>query len=185
MATSSHLHPTCISSAARGNVSITSGSHIWFGSLEFIITKEGDDLDLVPPTNKPADFPEPVVDLRRSSDELKNTWPNEFSLPGLPRAAQSYHDKKVRRPSTNAHHLSPKAGEVPEDLLQQLGHAIADTLSSTEMSSNSDFDDDYDNDYQGSTGFAKLQMMQRFLHISDYVLNDELLDDDFIDHFDG
>jgi hypothetical protein len=52
-----------MSSAARGNVSLTLGSCIWFESLKFIITKEGDDLDLVPPTNKPADFLEPVVDL--------------------------------------------------------------------------------------------------------------------------
>jgi hypothetical protein len=84
MATSSHLHPTSISSVARGNASLTPGSHIWFGSLEFIVTKEGDDRDLVPPTNKPTNFPKPVVDLRRCSNELKNTWPNEFSLPGLP-----------------------------------------------------------------------------------------------------
>jgi hypothetical protein len=74
MATSSHLHPTNMSSMARGNVSLTPGSHIWFGSLEFIITKEGDDLDLVPPINKPADFPKPVDDLRHRSDELRNTW---------------------------------------------------------------------------------------------------------------
>jgi hypothetical protein len=76
-----------MSSAARGNTSLAPGSHIWFGSLEFIIAKEGNDLDLVPSTNKPAHFPEPVVNLRRRSDELKNTWSNEFSLPGLPRAA--------------------------------------------------------------------------------------------------
>jgi hypothetical protein len=44
-------------------VSLTSGSHIWFGSVEFISTKEGDDLDLVPPTNKPANFSEHVDDL--------------------------------------------------------------------------------------------------------------------------
>jgi hypothetical protein len=43
------------------------------------------------------------------------------------------------------------------------------------MSSNSNFDDDYDDDYQGSTSFAKLQKMQRFLHVND----------DFIDRFDG
>jgi hypothetical protein len=71
-------------SAAGGNISFTLGSHIWFGSLGFIITGEGDDLNLVPPTDKPASFPKPVVDLRRCSDKLKNTWPNEFSLPGLP-----------------------------------------------------------------------------------------------------
>jgi hypothetical protein len=107
-----------MSSAARGNASLTLGSHIWFGSLEFIIAGEGDNLDLVSPTDKPANFPEPMVDLRHRSDELKNTWPDEFSLPDLPRAAQSYRDKKVRKPSTNAYHLSPKAGEVPEDLPQ-------------------------------------------------------------------
>jgi hypothetical protein len=97
-----------------------------------------------------------MVNLRHCFDELKNTWPNEFSLHGPPRAAQPYHDRKVHRSSINPHHLSPKAGEVLEDLPQQLGHNIADTLASIEMSSNSDFDDDYDNDYQGSTGFAKL-----------------------------
>jgi hypothetical protein len=78
---------------------------------------------------------------------------------------------------------------VPEDLPQQLRHAIADTLASIETSSNSDFfdsdyNDDYDNDYQGSIGFAKLQKMQRFLRISDYLLNDEPFNDDFIDRFD-
>jgi hypothetical protein len=99
-----------MSSVARSNTSLTLGSHIWFGSLEFIITAEGDDLDLVPPADKPTNFPEPVVDLRRRSDE--------FSMPDLPRAAQSYRNKKVHRPSTNAYHLSPKAGEVPEDLPQ-------------------------------------------------------------------
>jgi hypothetical protein len=75
-----------MSSEARGNASLTPGSHILFGSFEFIITEEGDNLDLIPPIDKPANFPEPVVDLRRCSDELKNTWPNEFSLPDLPRA---------------------------------------------------------------------------------------------------
>jgi hypothetical protein len=116
MATTSHLHPINTSPMARGNISLTPGSHIWFGSLEFIITKEGGDLNFVPPTNKPAHFPEPMVNLLRRSNELKNTWPNKFSPPGLPRAAQSCHDKKVHRPSTNIHHLSPKAGEVLEDL---------------------------------------------------------------------
>jgi hypothetical protein len=127
MATLPHLRPTVISSAAGGNVNFTLGSHIWFGSLEFVITGEGHDLDHVPPADKSTSFPEPTVDLRRCSDELKSTWPNEFSLPGLPQAAQHRRDKKVRSPSTNVYHLSPKAGEVPEDLPQQLRHAIADT----------------------------------------------------------
>jgi hypothetical protein len=52
-----------MSSVAGGNVNLTPGSHIWFGSLKFIIIGEGHDLDLVPPTDKPASFPEPVVDL--------------------------------------------------------------------------------------------------------------------------
>jgi hypothetical protein len=59
MATSSHLHPTNTSPVAGGNVSLTSGSRIWFGSLEFVITKEGDDLDLIPPANKLATHPSP------------------------------------------------------------------------------------------------------------------------------
>jgi hypothetical protein len=53
------------------------------------------------------------------------------------------------------------------------------------MSSDSDFEDNCNNSYQGSTGFTKLQRMQRFLHISDYLLNDEPHYDDFIDRFDG
>jgi hypothetical protein len=117
-------------------------------------------------------------------------WPNEFSLLGLPQAAQPCHDKKVHSPSTNIYHLSPKAGEVLEDLPQQLRHAIADTQASTETSSNSnfldfDYDDDNNDDYQGIIGFAKLQKMQRFLRISDYLLNDEPCNDDFIDCFDS
>jgi hypothetical protein len=78
-----------------------------------------------------------------------------------------------------------KQVKVPEDLRQQLGHAIADTLASIETSSNSDFGDGYNNSYQGSTDFAELQGMQRFLHVSDYLLGDKLLYDDFIDRFDG
>jgi hypothetical protein len=74
---------------------------------------------------------------------------------------------------------------VPENLPQQLRHTITDTLASTETSSNSDYDDDYDDDYQGNTGFAKLQKMQHFLCTSDYLLNDEPRNDDFIDRFDG
>jgi hypothetical protein len=73
---------------------------------------------------------------------------------------------------------------VSENLPQQLRHTITDTLASIETSSNSDYDDDYD-DYQGSTGFAKLQKMPCFLCTSDYLLNDEPCNDDFIDHFDG
>jgi hypothetical protein len=84
MATSSHLHPTNTSPTAGGNISLTLDSHIWFESLEFIITKEGDDLDLIPPANKLADFPELVDDLRRHSEELRKTWTNKFSLPSLP-----------------------------------------------------------------------------------------------------
>jgi hypothetical protein len=51
----------------------------------------------------------------------------------------------------------------------------------TETSSNSDCD----NDYQGSTGFIELQRMQRFLHVNNYLLDDEPLHDDFIYCFDG
>jgi hypothetical protein len=50
---------------------------------------------------------------------------------------------------------------------------------------NSNYDEGYDDDYRGSTGFAKLQRMQRFLRISDYLLDDEPCDDDFIDRFNG
>jgi hypothetical protein len=34
-------------------------------------------------------------------------------------------------------------------------------------------------------GFAKLQKKQCFLHINDYLLNDEPFNDDFIDRFNG
>jgi hypothetical protein len=76
-----------MSSVAKGDANLTSGSHILFGSLEFIIIGEGDNLNLVPRTDKPANFPKPVVNLQRHFDELKNTWPNKFSLPDLPQAA--------------------------------------------------------------------------------------------------
>jgi hypothetical protein len=63
MATTSRLHSTNAALAARGNVSLTPDSHIWFGSLEFIITKEGGNLDLVSPTKQPARSPKPTIDL--------------------------------------------------------------------------------------------------------------------------
>jgi hypothetical protein len=52
-----------MSSMAGGNANFAPGCHIWFGGLKFIITGEGDDLDLVPPTDKPTSFPEPMVNL--------------------------------------------------------------------------------------------------------------------------
>jgi hypothetical protein len=58
-----------MSSAARGNANFTSGSHIWLDSLEFIIIGEGDDLDLVPPTDKPASFPE-LVSFQRVEEHV-------------------------------------------------------------------------------------------------------------------
>jgi hypothetical protein len=51
----------------------------------------------------------------------------------------------------------------------------------TETSSNSDLNDDY----QGSTDFIELQGIQHFLHVSNYLLYNEPLPDDFIDRFDG
>jgi hypothetical protein len=63
--------------------------------------------------------------------------------------------------------------------------SIADVLASAETSSNSNFfDSDNDNDNEGGTGFTRLQEMQRFLRISDYLLDDEPCKDDFIDRFD-
>jgi hypothetical protein len=63
MATLSRLRLAILSSVAEGNVNFALGSHIWFGSLKFIITEEGHNLDLIPPTDKPTSFPEPAVDL--------------------------------------------------------------------------------------------------------------------------
>jgi hypothetical protein len=53
--------------------------------------------------------------------------------------------------------------------------SITDILALVETSSNSDFlDSDNDDDDKGDTGFTKLQEMQHFLCI-----------DDFVDRFDG
>jgi hypothetical protein len=63
--------------------------------------------------------------------------------------------------------------------------SIANILASVETSSNSDFlDSDNDDDDKGNTGFTKLQEMQNFLRISNYLLDDEPCNDDFIDCFD-
>jgi hypothetical protein len=59
--------------------------------------------------------------------------------------------------------------------------SIADVLASIETSSNSD----NDNDDKGGTGFTRLRKMQRFLRISNYLLDDEPCNDDFVDRFDG
>jgi hypothetical protein len=64
--------------------------------------------------------------------------------------------------------------------------SIADVLASAETSSNSDFlDSDNDNDDKGGTDFTRFQEMQRFLRISNYLLDDEPCNDDFIDRCDG
>jgi hypothetical protein len=38
--------------------------------------------------------------------------------------------------------------------------------------------------YQGSIGFIELRGMQHMLHVSNYLLDDEPLPDDFINRFD-
>jgi hypothetical protein len=64
--------------------------------------------------------------------------------------------------------------------------SIFDVLASAETSSDSDFlDFDNDNDNKGGTSFTRLQEMQRFLCISNYLLDDEPCNDDFVDRFDG
>jgi hypothetical protein len=103
---------------ARNGINFSSGSHIWFGSLEFIIIGKGYDLDPLPPTGEPTNFLEPAANLRLCSDELKGTWPDKFSYPSVPRVDQPCHDKKVHKSSTNIYHLNLEAGEVPEDLPQ-------------------------------------------------------------------
>jgi hypothetical protein len=63
---------------------------------------------------------------------------------------------------------------------------VIDILASAETSSNSDFlDSDNDNDDKGGTSFIGLREMQCFLRISNYLLNDEPCNDDFVDHFVG
>jgi hypothetical protein len=69
---------------ARNDINFAPGSHIWFGSHEFIVVGEGYDLDLLPPTGTPASFFEPVANLRLRSDELKGTWPDKFNYPRVP-----------------------------------------------------------------------------------------------------
>jgi hypothetical protein len=65
-------------------------------------------------------------------------------------------------------------------------HSVADVLESAETRSNCNFlDSDNDNDDKGGTNFIRLREMQRFLRISNYLLNDEPCNDNFIDRFDG
>jgi hypothetical protein len=69
---------------AGNDINFALVSHIWFGSLEFIIVREGYDLDLLPSIGKPASFSEPTANLRLCSDKLKGTWPDKFSYPSVP-----------------------------------------------------------------------------------------------------
>jgi hypothetical protein len=148
---------------ARNNINFALGSHIWFGSLEFVVVREGYDLDLLPPTDEPTSFFELADNLRLHSDELKGTCPDKFSYPSVPRVGQPHHDKKVHKSSTNIYHLNLEAGEVLADLPQQLTRSIADVLASAETSSNFDFlNSDNDNDNKGGTSFTRLHEMQRF-----------------------
>jgi hypothetical protein len=51
------------SSMARNDINFALGSHIWFGSLEFVVVGEGYDLDLLPSTDDTASFSEPAANL--------------------------------------------------------------------------------------------------------------------------
>jgi hypothetical protein len=55
---------------AGNDINFASGSHIWFGSLEFVIVGEGYDLDLLPPTGEPASFSKPAANLRQNTQKL-------------------------------------------------------------------------------------------------------------------
>jgi hypothetical protein len=48
---------------AGNDINFAPGSHIWFGGLEFIVVREGYDLDLLPSTGEPASFSELVANL--------------------------------------------------------------------------------------------------------------------------
>jgi hypothetical protein len=48
---------------AKNDINFAPGSHIWFGSLEFIVVGEGYDLNLLPPTGEPVSFSEPAANL--------------------------------------------------------------------------------------------------------------------------
>jgi hypothetical protein len=48
---------------ARNDINFALGSHIWFGSLEFVVVGEGYILDVLPSTSEPANFFEPVANL--------------------------------------------------------------------------------------------------------------------------
>jgi hypothetical protein len=48
---------------ARNDINFALGSHIWFGSLEFVVVGEGYDLDLFPLTGEPASYSEPAANL--------------------------------------------------------------------------------------------------------------------------
>jgi hypothetical protein len=140
-------------------INFSLGSHIWFGSLESVVVMKGYDLDLLPPIGEPTNFLEPTANLRLCSDELKDTWPDKFSYPSVPRVSQPYHDKKVHKLSTNIYHLNLEAGEVPEDLPQQLMCSITDVLVSAEIGSSSNFldsDNGNNNDNEGGTSFTGL-----------------------------
>jgi hypothetical protein len=65
-------------------------------------------------------------------------------------------------------------------------HSVADVLESAETHSNCNFlDSDSDNDDKVGTNFIRLREMQRFMRISNYLLDDELCNDNFIDRFDS
>jgi hypothetical protein len=54
---------------AENDINFSLGSHIWFGSLEFIVVRKGYNLNLLPPTSEPANFPELAASLRLCSNE--------------------------------------------------------------------------------------------------------------------
>jgi hypothetical protein len=45
------------SSMAGNGINFSPSSHIWFRSLEFVVIGKGYDLNLLPPTGEPANFP--------------------------------------------------------------------------------------------------------------------------------
>jgi hypothetical protein len=47
----------------RNGINFAPGSHIYFGSLEFIVVGEGYELDLLPLTGEPTSFSEPAANL--------------------------------------------------------------------------------------------------------------------------
>jgi hypothetical protein len=150
------------------------GSHIRFGSLDFLYTGVDYDLVLLPPSVDIDAISEALSSLRLYIDEgqaPESDW-SGGSRDRSMRAGKPHGHEKARDHFSTTFHFNPSAGEILVDLPTHHMQAISEVLATTEMASSTSSNED-DGSW-ADTDFSRLDdlgALRRFVGVYDYLLD--------------